>query len=185
MNCTIAPSYRLNLVRCLLHGVLFHWYFHSRRWLCIYGTYLDNNSVIFHEKFPNLPGFEPGIFWSVVRRVIHCATGPATRGQPKLDPNSTYTLDVVFHSKFVQKMGPFPNIHIKYTKYKTLLKQRRKYINKNVYFYNYDLFGNFPAKNLSVQTITCALVITSNNFYSYDDVNPLTMWRFNVAFNTS
>ena len=25
---------------------------------------------------PNLPGFEPGIFWSVVRRVIHCATGP-------------------------------------------------------------------------------------------------------------
>ena len=79
MNCTIAPSYRLNLVRCLLHGVLFHWYFHSRRWLCIYGTYLDNNSVIFHEKFPNLPGFEPGIFWSVVRRVIHCATGPAIK----------------------------------------------------------------------------------------------------------
>ena len=39
MNCTIAPSYRLNLVRCLLHGVLFHWYFHSRRWLCIYGPY--------------------------------------------------------------------------------------------------------------------------------------------------
>ena len=26
--------------------------------------------------FSSLPGFEPGIFWSVVRRVIHCATGP-------------------------------------------------------------------------------------------------------------
>ena len=26
----------------------------------------------------NLPGFEPGIFWSVVRRVIHCATSPRT-----------------------------------------------------------------------------------------------------------
>ncbi len=25
------------------------------------------------------PGFEPGIFWSVVRRVIHCATSPASR----------------------------------------------------------------------------------------------------------
>ena len=25
---------------------------------------------------PSLPGFEPGIFWSVVRRVIHCATDP-------------------------------------------------------------------------------------------------------------
>ena len=24
----------------------------------------------------SLPGFEPGIFWSVVRRVIHCATDP-------------------------------------------------------------------------------------------------------------
>ena len=24
------------------------------------------------------PGVEPGIFWSVVRRVIHCATGPPT-----------------------------------------------------------------------------------------------------------
>ena len=24
----------------------------------------------------SLPGFEPGIFWSVVRRVIHCATSP-------------------------------------------------------------------------------------------------------------
>ncbi len=24
------------------------------------------------------PGFEPGIFWSVVRRVIHCATSPLT-----------------------------------------------------------------------------------------------------------
>ena len=24
------------------------------------------------------PGVEPGIFWSVVRRVIHCATGPRT-----------------------------------------------------------------------------------------------------------
>ena len=30
----------------------------------------------YREKVPNLPGFEPGIFWSVVRRVIHCATGP-------------------------------------------------------------------------------------------------------------
>ena len=27
-------------------------------------------------KKPTLPGFEPGIFWSVVRRVIHCATRP-------------------------------------------------------------------------------------------------------------
>ena len=26
--------------------------------------------------YPTLPGFEPGIFWSVVRRVIRCATGP-------------------------------------------------------------------------------------------------------------
>lgn len=25
---------------------------------------------------PTLPGFEPGIFWSLVRRVIHCCTGP-------------------------------------------------------------------------------------------------------------
>ncbi len=25
---------------------------------------------------PSPPGVEPGIFWSVVRRVIHCATGP-------------------------------------------------------------------------------------------------------------
>ena len=43
----------------------------------------------FLEKFPNLPGFEPGIFWSVVRRVIHCATGPAIRCQPIFDPNRT------------------------------------------------------------------------------------------------
>ena len=28
-------------------------------------------------KKTTLPGFEPGIFWSVVRRVIHCATRPA------------------------------------------------------------------------------------------------------------
>ena len=28
------------------------------------------------EKSSSLPGFEPGIFWSVVRRVIHCATSP-------------------------------------------------------------------------------------------------------------
>ena len=28
------------------------------------------------QNISNLPGFEPGIFWSVVRRVIHCATGP-------------------------------------------------------------------------------------------------------------
>ena len=27
---------------------------------------------------PSQPGVEPGIFWSVVRRVIHCATGPKT-----------------------------------------------------------------------------------------------------------
>ena len=29
-------------------------------------------------KKTTLPGFEPGIFWSVVRRVIHCATRPLT-----------------------------------------------------------------------------------------------------------
>ena len=28
------------------------------------------------SKNSSLPGFEPGIFWSVVRRVIRCATGP-------------------------------------------------------------------------------------------------------------
>ena len=28
------------------------------------------------KKQPTLPGFEPGIFWSVVRRVIRCATRP-------------------------------------------------------------------------------------------------------------
>ena len=27
-------------------------------------------------KMSSMPGFEPGIFWSVVRRVIHCATSP-------------------------------------------------------------------------------------------------------------
>ena len=32
----------------------------------------------------SLPGFEPGIFWSVVRRVIHCATGPADRLRKKI-----------------------------------------------------------------------------------------------------
>ena len=34
----------------------------------------------FRKWFTNLPGFEPGIFWSVVRRVIHCATGPTIFG---------------------------------------------------------------------------------------------------------
>ena len=28
------------------------------------------------KKSSSAPGFEPGIFWSVVRRVIHCATHP-------------------------------------------------------------------------------------------------------------
>ena len=28
------------------------------------------------KRYPTLPGFEPGVFWSVVRRVIRCATGP-------------------------------------------------------------------------------------------------------------
>lgn len=28
------------------------------------------------KTLASLPGFEPGIFWSVVRRVIHCATSP-------------------------------------------------------------------------------------------------------------
>ena len=41
--------------------------------------YLYTLLVFNIEKFPNLPGFEPGIFWSVVRRVIHCATGPARK----------------------------------------------------------------------------------------------------------
>ena len=31
------------------------------------------------QKNSSLPGVEPGIFWSVVRRVIHCATSPDTR----------------------------------------------------------------------------------------------------------
>ena len=39
---------------------------------CKYG----NSGWTFGRKVSNLPGFEPGIFWSVVRRVIHCATGP-------------------------------------------------------------------------------------------------------------
>ena len=34
---------------------------------------------ILREKLSNLPGFEPGISWSVVRRVIHCATGPVEK----------------------------------------------------------------------------------------------------------
>ena len=30
-----------------------------------------------NKEISNLPGFEPGIFCSVGRRVIRCATGPA------------------------------------------------------------------------------------------------------------
>ena len=34
--------------------------------------------ICFQNRASSLPGFEPGIFWSVVRRVIHCATSPGT-----------------------------------------------------------------------------------------------------------
>ena len=30
----------------------------------------------YKKNSPSVPGFEPGIFWSVVRRVIRCATHP-------------------------------------------------------------------------------------------------------------
>ena len=45
---------------------------------------------------PNLPGFEPGIFWSVVRRVIHCATGPSD-----LWRTSILYLDMIFQKYHV------------------------------------------------------------------------------------
>ena len=43
-------------------------------------------------KVSNLPGFEPGIFWSVVRRVIHCATSPGCKGVQanRLNKTSVY-----------------------------------------------------------------------------------------------
>ena len=37
------------------------------------------------------PGVEPGIFWSVVRRVIHCATGPKTTLLPIMMTLQAYT----------------------------------------------------------------------------------------------
>ena len=42
----------------------------------------------------SLPGFEPGIFWSVVRRVIHCATSPGTWG--KIEEKNAF----LFHFHF-------------------------------------------------------------------------------------
>ena len=45
--------------------------------LCCTSVYnLKMLNRIRDKNLSNLPGFEPGIFWSVVRRVIHCATGP-------------------------------------------------------------------------------------------------------------
>ena len=39
-------------------------------------------------KITTLPGFEPGIFWSVVRRVIRCATRPLLANCPRLYKNA-------------------------------------------------------------------------------------------------
>ena len=47
---------------------------------------LYNNKV---KNITSLPGFEPGIFWSVVRRVIHCATSP---WKPYLENNGHNTI---------------------------------------------------------------------------------------------
>ena len=37
---------------------------------------LHVNFGVIWKRRPSSPGFEPGIFWSVVRCVIHCATSP-------------------------------------------------------------------------------------------------------------
>ena len=38
-----------------------------------------NKSAKRPKRSTSLPGFEPGIFWSVVRRVIRCATSPVLK----------------------------------------------------------------------------------------------------------
>ena len=47
-------------------------------WIYLLNKWINYNCIklISKTKESNLPGFEPGIFWSVVRRVIHCATSP-------------------------------------------------------------------------------------------------------------
>ena len=55
------------------------------------------------EKLSNLPGFEPGISWSVVRRVIHCATGPVEKPRNKeaTYPRAQFRANFKTHNKLI------------------------------------------------------------------------------------
>ena len=62
-----------SIIKTSLNEILYSLYMHSFCWTA---CQLQTANLHIVAKTPNLPGFEPGIFWSVVRRVIRCATRP-------------------------------------------------------------------------------------------------------------
>ena len=84
-NSTRSPSVFGFLQNPLFLDLTCSWH-----WERMIATWILLHHVALKIGLPSLPGFEPGIFWSVVRRVIHCATSPGTKGE--IGPKNAFLL---------------------------------------------------------------------------------------------